>query len=301
MLRFGMAFLRLLTFHLKAISRELLKFCFSIQPINLMSLLEGKKFLITGISSNRSIAYGIAKACVREGAAVALSYNNERFKERVQGFADELNAGEVIKLDASDDASIDSAANQLEKRWCDGFDGFVHSIGWAPREAISGSFLEGASREGFLQAMNISVYSYIALAKRMTPLMEGHKASILTLSYLGAEKVVPNYNTMGLCKAALEAATRYIAADVGPKQIRANSLSCGPIKTLAASGIKDFSSMLAQCKAVSPLRSLVSIDEVGNTASFLLSDYSFGVTGETLYIDGGFNTLACCTPSEAAK
>ena len=173
----------------------------------------------------------------------------------MQGFADEFGAGQVIKLDASSDESIDLAALELANRWTDGFDGFVHSIGWAPRESISGSFLEGASREGFLSAMNVSVYSYIAMAKRMVPLMAGHKASLLTLSYVGGEKVVPNYNTMGLCKAALESATRYIAADVGPQGIRANTLSCGPIKTLAASGIKGFSSMLAQCKAVSPTRS----------------------------------------------
>ena len=226
-----------------------------------MGFLTGKKFLITGISSNRSIAYGIAKACAREGAELALSYNNERFKERVQGFADEFGAG----------------------------------------QSISGSFLQGASREGFLSAMNVSVYSYIAMAKRMVPLMAGHKASLLTLSYLGGEKVVPNYNTMGLCKAALESATRYIAADVGPQGIRANTLSCGPIKTLAASGIKGFSSMLAQCKAVSPTRSLVSIDEVGNTAAFLLSDNSLGITAETIYIDGGFNALACCVDQTASE
>lgn len=266
-----------------------------------MGFLTGKKFLITGISSNRSIAYGIAKACAREGAELALSYNNERFKERVQGFADEFGAGQVIKLDASSDESIDLAALELANRWTDGFDGFVHSIGWAPRESISGSFLEGASREGFLSAMNVSVYSYIAMAKRMVPLMAGHKASLLTLSYLGGEKVVPNYNTMELCKAALESATRYIAADVGPQGIRANTLSCGPIKTLAASGIKGFSSMLAQCKAVSPSRSLVSIDEVGNTAAFLLSDNSLGITAETIYIDGGFNALACCVDQAASE
>ena len=237
-----------------------------------MGFLTGKKFLITGISSNRSIAYGIAKACAREGAELALSYNNERFKERVQGFADEFGAGQVIKLDASSDESIDLAALELANRWTDGFDGFVHSIGWAPRDSISGSFLEGASREGFLSAMNVSVYSYIAMAKRMVPLMAGHKASLLTLSYLGGEKVVPNYNTMGLCKAALESATRYIAADVGP-----------------------------QGKAVSPTRSLVSIDEVGNTAAFLLSDNSLGITAETIYIDGGFNALACCVDQTASE
>lgn len=265
-----------------------------------MALLAGKKFLITGISSNRSIAYGIAQACAREGAQLALSYNNERFKDRVQGFADELGAGQVFKLDVSSDASVDLAALELANRWSDGFDGFVHSIGWAPREAISGSFLEGITREGFLSAMNISVYSYAALAKKLLPQMEGHKASLLTLSYLGGEKIVPNYNTMGLCKAALEAATRYISADIGPKGMRANTISCGPIKTLAASGIKNFGTMLAQSRSVSPLRSLVSIEDVGNAAAFLLSDSSFGITAETLYVDAGFNALACVIPPEEA-
>ena len=175
-----------------------------------------------------------------------------------------------------------------------------HSIGWAPREAISGSFLEGITREGFLSAMNISVYSYAALAKKLLPQMEGHKASLLTLSYLGGEKIVPNYNTMGLCKAALEAATRYISADIGPKGMRANTISCGPIKTLAASGIKNFGTMLAQSRSVSPLRSLVSIEDVGNAAAFLLSDSSFGITAETLYVDAGFNALACVIPPEEA-
>lgn len=208
-----------------------------------MGFLTGTKFLITGISSNRSIAYGIAKACAREGAELALSYNNERFKERVQGFADEFGAGQVIKLDASSDESIDLAALELANRWTDGFDGFVHSIGWAPRESISGSFLEGASREGFLSAMNVSVYSYIAMAKRMVPLMAGHKASLLTLSYLGGEKVVPNYNTMGLCKAALESATRYIAADVARRAFAPTHSPAARLRLLPQAALK----ALAQC------------------------------------------------------
>ncbi len=198
-----------------------------------MALLAGKKFLITGISSNRSIAYGIAQACAREGAQLALSYNNERFKDRVQGFADELGAGQVIKLDVSSDESVDLAALELANRWSDGFDGFVHSIGWAPREAISGSFLEGITREGFLSAMNISVYSYAALAKKLLPQMEGHKASLLTLSYLGGEKIVPNYNTMGLCKAALEAATPKACAPTPSPADRLKRLPQAVLKTSA--------------------------------------------------------------------
>ena len=197
-----------------------------------MGFLTGKKFLITGISSNRSIAYGIAKACAREGAELALSYNNERFKERVQGFADEFGAGQVIKLDASSDESIDLAALELANRWTDGFDGFVHSIGWAPRESISGSFLEGASREGFLSAMNVSVYSYIAMAKRMVPLMAGHKASLLTLSYLGGEKVVPNYNTMGPAILLLTSARKALAPTHSPAA-RLRLLPQAALKALA--------------------------------------------------------------------
>lgn len=263
-----------------------------------MSLLIGKKFLITGISSNRSIAYGIAKACAKEGAQLVLSYNNERFKERVQGFATELGAGEVIHLDVTDDESLNLAALQISNRWSDGFDGFVHSIAWAPREAIAGNFLDGLSREGFLQAINISAYSFAALAKVFLPQMLNHKASLLTLSYLGSERIVPNYNTMGVAKAALEATMRYLAADLGPKGIRVNALSSGPVKTLAASGIKNFSTMLNQSKDISPLKSLVSLEDIGNTAAFLLSDYAGGITSETLYVDAGFNAMAAIAPSQ---
>ena len=254
----------------------------------IMKLLEGKRILITGISSQRSISYGIAKVCFEEGAQLTLTYNNERFKDRVQGFANDFNAGEVIKMDVTSDDSIDAAASALKEKWSEGFDGFVHSIAWAPRECIEGSFLEGISREGFLQAMNVSVYSYAALAKAFSPLLR-ERASIITMSYLGAEKIVPNYNTMAICKSALESVTRYIAADLGERGIRANSISCGPIKTLAASGIKDFGLLMKLAKDLSLLRSLVSTEEVGNLAAFLLSEKSFGITAETVYIDGGFN------------
>ena len=261
-----------------------------------MGMLTGKKILITGISSNRSIAYGIAEACAREGAELIISYNNERFKDRVEGFAETFHAKTVVRLDVSSDESLDLATLRIAEAWPQGFDGFVHSIGWAPREAISGNFLDGISRDGFLAAMNISVYSYAALAKKFLPLMEGHNASMLTLSYLGGERIVPNYNTMGVCKAALEATTRYIASDVGPKGLRANTISCGPIKTLAASGIKNFGTMLSQSREVSPLRKLITIEDVGNTAAFLLSDLAKGITAETLYVDAGFNALASVLP-----
>lgn len=260
-----------------------------------MKLLEGKRIVITGISSQRSISYGIAKACFEEGAELTLTYNNERFKDRVQGFADDFKAGKVIKMDVTSDDSINNAVAVLKDKWADGFDGFVHSIAWAPREAIEGSFLEGVTREGFLQAMNISVYSYAALAKAFSPLLRD-RASIITMSYLGAEKIIPNYNTMAICKSALESVTRYIAYDLGSRGIRANSISCGPIKTLAASGIKDFGVLMKLSKDVNLLKTLVTQEEVGNLAAFLLSDRSFGITAETVYIDGGFNKVAAVIP-----
>ena len=264
-----------------------------------MALLTGTKLLITGISSNRSIAYGIAKACHEEGAELILTYNNERFRSRLERFAAEFNAAGVIQLNVADDESIDQAAQKVKAIWSDGFDGFVHSIAWAPREAIEGSFLEGLSREGFLTAINISAYSFAAMAKAFLPQLEGHNASLVTMSFLGAEKVVPNYNTMGVAKAALEAVMRYIAADLGPKGIRVNALSSGPIRTLAASGIKDFTKMLAHARDVSPLRQTVTIEDVGRTTAFLLSDYARGITAETLYVDAGFQAMAGQVPTQS--
>ncbi|MCF0253978.1 MAG: enoyl-ACP reductase [Duodenibacillus sp.] len=264
-----------------------------------MGMLEGKKFVITGISSNRSIAYGIAKAARREGAELVLTYNNERFRSRLEGFAAELGGCPVLVMDVVSDESIAAAAARVAEIWPGGFDGFVHSIAWAPREAIDGSFLEGLSRQGFLAALEISAYSFPALAKAFLPQMLGRKASLLTLSYLGADRIIPNYNTMGVAKAALEACTRYMAGDLGPKGIRVNAISSGPIKTLAASGIKNFGRMLAESEAVSPLRTLVTPDDVGNAAAFLLSDLARGITAETLYVDAGFQALACASESRA--
>jgi enoyl-[acyl-carrier protein] reductase I len=255
-----------------------------------MGFLAGKRILVTGVLSNRSIAYGIARACHREGAELAFTYVGDRFKDRVTDFANEFGSKIVLSCDVGDDAQIDAAFADLGQQW-DGLDGLVHSIGFAPREAIAGDFLEGLSREGFRVAHDISAYSFPALAKAALPLMKGRNGAVLTLTYLGAERVVPNYNTMGLAKASLEASVRYLANALGPLGIRANGISAGPIKTLAASGIKDFSSILKFVEANAPLRRNVSIDDVGNVAAFLLSDLANGVTGEITHVDAGFSTI----------
>jgi len=255
-----------------------------------MALLTGKRILITGLLSDRSIAYGIAKACWREGAELAFTYVGERFKERIGEFAREFDSTLVLPCDVADDAQIEAAFAALRRRW-DGLDGLVHSIGFAPREAIAGELLDGLSREGFRVAHEISAYSFPALAKAALPLLEGRRSALLTLTYLGAERVVPYYNTMGLAKASLEASVRYLASNLGPRGIRVNGISAGPIRTLAASGIKDFTKMLAFNAMNAPLRRNVTIDEVGNVAAFLLSDYASGITGEITFVDGGFNVI----------
>lgn len=252
-----------------------------------MGFLAGKKLVITGLLSNRSIAYGIARACHREGAELAFSYVGERFRARIADFAREFGSELVFDCDVGDDAQISAMFEQLGKSWPQ-FDGFVHSIGFAPREAIAGDFLEGLSREGFRIAHDISAYSFPALAKAALPYL-APKASLLTMSYLGAVRAVPNYNTMGMAKASLEASVRYLAAALGRKGIRVNAVSAGPIKTLAASGVKDFGKLLGRVAASSPLGRNVTIDEVGNVAAFLLSDLASGVTAEIMYVDGGFS------------
>ena len=256
-----------------------------------MGFLADKKILITGLLSKHSIAYGIAKACHREGAQLAFTYQSERFEDRIKKFAAEFGSDITIPLDVASDEQIDALFVELGKRW-DGLDGLVHSIAYAPTEAIEGDFLNGISREAFRIAHDISSYSYAALAKGARPLMQGRKASLLALSYLGAERTMPNYNTMGLAKASLEAATRYLAFSLGPDGIRANAISAGPIKTLAASGIGNFGKLLAYNAHHAPLRRNVTIDEVGNAAAFMLSDLASGITGEIMYVDGGMNTTA---------
>jgi enoyl-[acyl-carrier protein] reductase I len=255
-----------------------------------MGFLAGKRLVITGLLSNRSIAYGIARACHREGAELAFSYVGERFRDRIVEFAREFGSELVFDCDVGDDAQIEAMFEQLGQSWPQ-FDGFVHSIGFAPREAIAGDFLEGLSREGFRIAHDISAYSFPALAKAALPRLRPRSA-LLTLTYLGAERAVPNYNTMGLAKASLEASVRYLAASLGPKGIRVNGLSAGPIRTLAASGIKDFGKLLDVVAKSAPLRRNVTIDDVGNVAAFLLSDLAAGVTAEITYVDGGFNQVA---------
>ncbi len=253
-----------------------------------MALLAGKKILVTGVISNRSIAYGIAKAARREGADIALTYQNERFKGRVEEMAGELGSSLALPCEVTSDAEIATLFQQLREKW-QVLDGLVHAIAFAPREAIAGDFLEGLSRDAFAQAHDISAYSFPALAKAALPMMSGRKAALVTLTYLGAERVVPNYNTMGLAKASLEAAVRYLAASLGPQGIRVNGISAGPIKTLAAAGISGFGRILKFVEEHAPLRRNVTTEEVGNVAAFLLSDLASAVTGEILYVDSGFS------------
>jgi enoyl-[acyl-carrier protein] reductase I len=252
-----------------------------------MAFLQGKKILITGLLSNRSIAYGIAKACHREGAELAFTYVGERFKDRITEFAAEFDSKLVFDCDVSSDEQITALFSGLGESWSQ-LDGLVHAIGFAPREAIAGEFLDGLTRENFRIAHDISAYSFPALAKAALPLLKPG-SSLLTLSYLGAVRAIPYYNTMGLAKASLEASVRYLAENLGQMGIRANGISAGPIKTLAASGIKDFGKLLGFAASHAPLRRNVTIEEVGNTAAFMLSDMASGITGEITYVDGGFS------------
>ena len=254
-----------------------------------MGFLAGKRLLITGLLSNRSIAYGIAKACRREGAELAFSYVGERFKDRTTEFAREFDSELIFDCDVGDDAQIQALFDDLAKTWPE-FDGFVHAIGFAPREAIAGDFLDGLSREGYRIAHEISAYSFPAMAKAALPRLRSGGA-LLTLSYLGAERYVPSYNTMGLAKASLEASVRYLASSLGPKGVRVNAISAGPIKTLAASGIKGFGKILDVVSSNAPLRRNVTVDDVGNVAAFLLSDLASGITAEVTYVDGGFSKV----------
>ncbi|HVS27601.1 MAG TPA: enoyl-ACP reductase FabI [Burkholderiales bacterium] len=255
-----------------------------------MGFLAGKRILITGLLSNRSIAYGIAKAVQREGAQLAFTYQGERVQARVAEMAtQEFKSELVFPCDVADDQQIQQLFAGLGKHW-DGLDGIVHSIAFAPREALAGDFLEGLTREAFHIAHDVSSYSFAALAKAGLPLMQGRKAALLTLTYLGAVRALPNYNVMGLAKASLEANVRYLAHSLGPKGIRVNAISAGPIKTLAAAGIGGFGKLLNFVAENAPLRRNVTIEDVGNAAAFLISDLANGITGEITYVDAGFNT-----------
>ncbi len=256
-----------------------------------MGFLANKKILITGLLSNRSIAYGIARAMHREGATLAFTYQSEELRERVEKLAADFDSNFLFCCDVSKDEEINQCFKQLAARW-DGLDGIVHSIAFAPREALTGDYLQSVTREAFHIAHDVSSYSFAALAKAGLPLMQGRKAALLTLSYLGAVRVMPNYNVMGLAKASLEANVRFMASSLGKQGIRVNAVSAGPIKTLAAAGIGDFGKLLGYTERVSPLRKNVTTAEVGNVAAFLCSDLASGITGEITYVDAGFNTVA---------
>jgi enoyl-[acyl-carrier protein] reductase I len=254
-------------------------------------MLDGRKVLITGVLSNRSIAYGVARACRREGADLAFTYVNDDLKDRVARLAADFGSCPLLRCDVSRDDEIAALFEALSREW-GGLDGLLHSIAFAPREALAGDFLDGISREAFGVAHDISSYSLAALAKGARPLMRGRPGSIVTLTYLGAVRSVPNYNVMGLAKASLEANVRYLAACLGPEGLRANGISAGPIKTLAAAGIGNFGKLLSRFEARAPLHRGITIDEVGNVAAFLFSDLASAITGEILYVDGGYSTVA---------
>jgi enoyl-[acyl-carrier protein] reductase I len=256
-----------------------------------MGFLADKKILITGVLSNRSIAYGVARACHREGATLAFTYVNDDLKDRVVRIAAEFGPCPVLPCDVARDDQIEALFASLGSEW-GALDGLLHSIAFAPREALGGDFLDSLSRGAFATAHDISSYSFAALAKGARPLMQGRAGSLVTLTYLGAIRSVPNYNVMGPAKASLEAVVRYLAASLGPQGIRANGISAGPIKTLAAAGIGNFGKLLARFQAAAPLRRNVTIDEVGNVAAFYLSDLSTAITGEITYVDAGYSTVA---------
>ncbi|MEO8485451.1 MAG: SDR family oxidoreductase [Betaproteobacteria bacterium] len=256
-----------------------------------MGFLADRKILVTGVLSNRSIAYGVARACQREGATLAFTYVNEDLKDRVARLAADFGHCPVLPCDVSRDADIDALFERLGAEW-GGLDGLVHSIAFAPREALTGDFLAGLSRQAFHVAHDISSYSLAALARGARPLMQGRNGAIVTMTYLGAVRSVPNYNVMGLAKASLEANVRYLAACLGPEAIRVNGISAGPIRTLASAGIGGFGKLLSRFEATAPLRRGVTIDEVGNVAAFLLSGLASAVTGEITYVDGGYSTVA---------
>lgn len=265
-----------------------------------MGFLQGKRALITGIASDRSIASGIAEAMHREGAELAFTYQTEKLKSRVEKAAASCNSTLVFPLDVADDAQIKQCISSLSEHW-DRLDILVHAIAYAPREALAGGFIDGLDREGFRIAHDISVYSLTALTKAAKPLLQGHPSSVLTLSYLGAERALPNYNVMGVAKAGLEATVRYLAYNLGPEGIRVNAISAGPIKTLAAAGIGSFRKILSHVEQYAPLRRTVSIEDVGNVAAFLGSDLANGVTGEVTYVDGGYHVLGMTGMDDASE
>ncbi|MFZ9708912.1 MAG: enoyl-ACP reductase FabI [Steroidobacteraceae bacterium] len=265
-----------------------------------MGFMTGKRALIVGVATERSIAWGIAEAFKREGAELAFTYANDKLRERVEPLAKSVGSELVLPLDVTQDAQIDAVFGRLREQW--GYlDIVVHAVAFAPREALAGGFTDSTTREAFAIAHDVSSYSLTALARGAAPLMQGRAGAILTLSYLGAVKAIPSYNVMGLAKASLEANVRFLAADLGPRGIRVNAISAGPIKTLAAAGIGGFRKMLSRVAEVAPIRRNVTQEDVGNAAAFLCSDLSAGITGEVLYVDGGFSTVGMSFPGDSAE
>jgi len=255
-----------------------------------MPMLSGKRALIVGVASPRSIAWGIAEAMHREGAELAFTYQNEKLKSRVDKIAGQTGSNLVLPLDVAEDEQIDAVFDRIRDAWGH-IDIVVHAVGFAPRDQVEGEFADSVTREGFRIAHDISSYSFAALARRARPLMQGRNGALLTLTYLGAVRAMPSYNVMGLAKASLEASVRYLAHGLGPEGIRVNAISAGPIKTLAAAGISKFRAMLEHVETTAPLRRSVSIEDVGNTAAFLCSDLAGGITGEITYVDAGYNIV----------
>ncbi len=256
-----------------------------------MGFLQGKRALIVGAASERSIAWGIARSMYREGAELAFTYQTEKLKSRVDKMADQLNSNITFPCDVSSDEEIEAIFSALKKQW-DCLDIIIHSVAFAPRDELAGSFIDCTTREGFKAAHDISSYSFTALAKAGHEMMQGRNGALLTLTYLGAVRAIPNYNVMGLAKASLEANIRYLAQSLGPEGTRVNGISAGPIRTLAAAGISDFRKMLDYYENHTPLKRGVTIDEVGDTAAFLCSELASGITGEIIYVDAGFNAIA---------
>lgn len=262
-----------------------------------MGFLNGKTALVVGLASSRSIAYGIAKALHEQGATLAFTYQNEKLRERVEKMATEFDSTLTYECDVADDMAIESVFNQLGSQWKQ-LDVLIHSVAYAPSDQISGDFIDNANRDGFRIAHDISAYSLIGLSKAAYPMMQDTNGAILTLSYYGAEKAVPNYNVMGIAKASLEASVRYLAASFGPRGVRVNAISAGPIKTLAAAGIKDFRKIQNAYESVTPLRRNITTEEVGNTAAFLCSPLASGITGEVVHVDAGYHAVSVTGLSE---
>jgi enoyl-[acyl-carrier protein] reductase I len=261
-----------------------------------MGFLAGKRAVVVGLASSRSIAWGIAEAMQREGAALAFGYQSEKLRERVGKMAAELGSDFTLPLDVAEDAQIDAFFAALAQRW-DGFDILVHSVAFAPADQLEGRYIDAVSREGFRVAHDVSSYSFAALARKSESMMRGRAGALLTLSYLGAVRALPNYNVMGLAKASLEANVRFLAQDLGPNGIRVNAISAGPIRTLAASGVKGIRQMLAHVGEAAPLKRNVTIEDVGNAAAFLCSDLAAGITGQIVYVDAGFNIVGMHLPA----